>query len=56
MNPDEPVIPPFPMSEYGTGCAGTIAALSLGLYPPELVQELINKFRNARFYGKGEED
>ena len=27
---------------------------SLGLYPPELVQELIIKFRNAGFYGKGE--
>ena len=81
MNLDEPVIPPFPMSDYGTGCAGTIATLtglykrateggswwggtsllgydvyllSLGLYPPELVQELITKFGNARFYGKGE--
>ena len=31
MDLDEPVIPPFPMSDYGTGCAGTIAALS-GLY------------------------
>ncbi|KAI0180481.1 CoA-transferase family III [Hypoxylon sp. FL1284] len=31
MGLDEPVIPPFPMSDYGTGCAGTIAALS-GIY------------------------
>ncbi|KAI1268635.1 CoA-transferase family III [Xylariaceae sp. FL1019] len=31
MNLDEPVIPPFPMSDYGTGCLGTIAALT-GLY------------------------
>ncbi len=28
---EEPVIPPFPMSDYGTGCAGAIAALT-GLY------------------------
>ena len=28
--------------------------LSLGLYPPELVQELITRFRNAGFYGKCE--
>ena len=27
----EPVIPPFPQSDYGTGCMGTIAALT-GLY------------------------
>lgn len=27
----EPVVPPFPMSDYGTGCMGTIAALT-GLY------------------------
>ncbi|TKA70291.1 hypothetical protein B0A49_05571, partial [Cryomyces minteri] len=27
MGLDEPVIPPFPMSDYGTGCIGTIAAL-----------------------------
>lgn len=64
---EEPVIPPFPMSDYGTGCAGTTAALtglykrateggswwggvsfvkyniyvlSLGLYPPGVVEEL----------------
>lgn len=27
----EPVVPPFPMSDYGTGCLGSIAALT-GLY------------------------
>ncbi|KIW06212.1 uncharacterized protein PV09_02689 [Verruconis gallopava] len=31
MGLDEPVVPPFPMSDYGTGCIGTIAAL-IGLY------------------------
>ncbi|KAI0145698.1 CAIB/BAIF family enzyme [Hypoxylon sp. NC0597] len=31
MGLNEPVIPPFPMSDYGTGCVGTIAALS-GIY------------------------
>ncbi|KAI0971064.1 CoA-transferase family III [Xylaria arbuscula] len=31
MGLDEPVVPPFPMSDYGTGILGTIAALS-GLY------------------------
>ncbi|KNG48515.1 CoA-transferase family III [Stemphylium lycopersici] len=31
MGLDEPVVPPFPMSDYGTGCMGTIAAL-VGLY------------------------
>ncbi|KAL8783089.1 MAG: hypothetical protein Q9195_009495 [Heterodermia aff. obscurata] len=31
MDLNEPVVPPFPMSDYGTGCAGTIAALT-GLY------------------------
>lgn len=31
MGLEEPVIPPFPMSDYGTGCMGTIAAL-IGLY------------------------
>jgi hypothetical protein len=31
MGLDEPVVPPFPMSDYGTGCMGTIAALT-GLY------------------------
>ncbi|KAI0166415.1 CoA-transferase family III [Xylariaceae sp. FL1272] len=31
MNLDEPVIPPFPMSDYGTGSLGTIAALT-GIY------------------------
>ncbi|KAF2194940.1 CoA-transferase family III [Zopfia rhizophila CBS 207.26] len=31
MELDEPVVPPFPMSDYGTGCMGTIAAL-VGLY------------------------
>ncbi|KAI0115045.1 CoA-transferase family III [Daldinia grandis] len=31
MGLNEPVIPPFPMSDYGTGCAGTVAALS-GIY------------------------
>ena len=78
---EEPVIPPFPMSDYGTGCAGAIAALtglykratiggswwggaslvgynvyllSLGLYPPEVVDELKLRFRDAGFYGKGE--
>ncbi|KAF6237121.1 hypothetical protein HO173_004589 [Letharia columbiana] len=76
-----PVIPPFPMSDYGTGCAGAIAALtglykrateggswwggvslvgynvyllSLGLYPPEVVDDLKSRFRDAGFYGKGE--
>ena len=31
MDLEEPVVPPFPMSDYGTGCAGAIAAL-MGLY------------------------
>lgn len=31
MGLKEPVVPPFPMSDYGTGCMGTIAAL-VGLY------------------------
>jgi hypothetical protein len=31
MGLDEPVVPPFPMSDYGTGTLGTIAALS-GIY------------------------
>ncbi|CAI6333835.1 unnamed protein product [Periconia digitata] len=31
MGLNEPVVPPFPMSDYGTGCMGTIAALT-GLY------------------------
>ncbi|KAI0834938.1 CoA-transferase family III domain-containing protein [Hypoxylon sp. FL0890] len=31
MGLNEPVVPPFPMSDYGTGCVGTIAALS-GIY------------------------
>jgi len=31
MGLNEPVVPPFPMSDYGTGCMGAIAALS-GLY------------------------
>jgi hypothetical protein len=31
MGLGEPVVPPFPMSDYGTGCMGTIAAL-VGLY------------------------
>lgn len=31
MGLEEPVVPPFPMSDYGTGCMGTIAAL-VGLY------------------------
>lgn len=31
MNKDEPVIPPFPMSDYGTGALGSLAALT-GLY------------------------
>ncbi|RMZ66503.1 caib baif family enzyme [Pyrenophora seminiperda CCB06] len=31
MDPPEPVVPPFPMSDYGTGCMGTIAAL-VGLH------------------------
>ncbi|TDZ17586.1 hypothetical protein Cob_v009438 [Colletotrichum orbiculare MAFF 240422] len=31
MGLDEPVVPPFPMSDYGTGCLGAVAALT-GLY------------------------
>ncbi|KAG6034220.1 hypothetical protein E4U41_006652 [Claviceps citrina] len=31
MGIDEPVVPPFPISDYGTGCIGAIAALA-GLY------------------------
>ncbi|KAF7901661.1 uncharacterized protein EAF01_006960 [Botrytis porri] len=31
MGLNEPVVPPFPMSDYGTGCMGAIAAL-VGLY------------------------
>ncbi|TGJ80328.1 hypothetical protein E0Z10_g8444 [Xylaria hypoxylon] len=31
MGLDEPVVPPFPMSDYGTGSLGTIVALS-GIY------------------------
>ncbi|KAI1766351.1 CoA-transferase family III [Hypoxylon sp. FL1150] len=31
MGLNEPVVPPFPMSDYGTGCVGAVAALS-GLY------------------------
>ncbi|KAK2595290.1 hypothetical protein QQS21_007005 [Conoideocrella luteorostrata] len=31
MGLDEPVVPPFPISDYGTGCIGAIAALA-GLY------------------------
>ncbi|TGO38092.1 hypothetical protein BHYA_0082g00350 [Botrytis hyacinthi] len=31
MGLDEPVVPPFPMSDYGTGCMGAIAAL-VGLF------------------------
>jgi hypothetical protein len=31
MGFDNPVVPPFPISDYGTGCMGAIAALS-GLY------------------------
>ncbi|KAI0128611.1 CoA-transferase family III [Xylariales sp. AK1849] len=31
MGLDEPVVPPFPMSDYGTGILGTVAALT-GLY------------------------
>ena len=31
MDLDEPIVPPFPMSDYGTGCVGTVAALT-GLY------------------------
>ena len=31
MGLNEPVVPPFPISDYGTGCMGAIAALS-GLY------------------------
>lgn len=31
MGLDEPVVPPFPISDYGTGCLGAIAAM-LGLY------------------------
>lgn len=78
---EEPVVPPFPMSDYGTGCAGAIAALtglykrateggswwggvslvgynvflsSLGLYPPEVVDDLKSRFRGAGFHGKGD--
>lgn len=28
MGRDEPVVPPFPMSDYGTGCLGSVAALA----------------------------
>lgn len=31
MGLNEPVVPPFPVSDYGTGCTGAIAALT-GLY------------------------
>lgn len=31
MGRNEPIIPPFPMSDYGTGCMGAVAALT-GLY------------------------
>ncbi|CAJ2509834.1 Uu.00g057340.m01.CDS01 [Anthostomella pinea] len=31
MGLNEPVVPPFPMSDYGTGCLGTVAAMT-GLY------------------------
>jgi len=31
MGLKEPIVPPFPMSDYGTGCMGAIAALT-GLY------------------------
>lgn len=31
MGLEEPVVPPFPISDYGTGCMGAIAALA-GLY------------------------
>lgn len=31
MGLNEPVVPPFPISDYGTGCMGAIAALA-GLY------------------------
>jgi hypothetical protein len=31
MGLEEPVVPPFPVSDYGTGCMGAIAAL-VGLY------------------------
>ncbi|OAA73806.1 CAIB/BAIF family enzyme [Cordyceps fumosorosea ARSEF 2679] len=31
MGLDQPVVPPFPISDYGTGCIGAIAAL-VGLY------------------------
>lgn len=31
MGLDEPVVPPFPISDYGTGCIGAIAAMT-GLY------------------------
>lgn len=31
MGLSEPVVPPFPISDYGTGCMGAIAALT-GLY------------------------
>jgi crotonobetainyl-CoA:carnitine CoA-transferase CaiB-like acyl-CoA transferase len=31
MGLEEPVVPPFPMSDYGTGCMGAVAALT-GLY------------------------
>ena len=38
MGLNEPVVPPFPMSDYGTGCMGTIAAL-------------VGLFRRAKFGG-----
>lgn len=31
MGLSEPIVPPFPISDYGTGCIGAIAALT-GLY------------------------
>ena len=31
MSLNEPVVPPFPISDYGTGCLGAIAAM-IGLY------------------------
>jgi crotonobetainyl-CoA:carnitine CoA-transferase CaiB-like acyl-CoA transferase len=31
MGVDEPIVPPFPISDYGIGCMGAITAMS-GLY------------------------
>ncbi|TDZ41528.1 hypothetical protein CTRI78_v009569 [Colletotrichum trifolii] len=38
MGLDEPVVPPFPMSDYGTGCLGAVAAGTLGPEEDYLVE------------------